>query len=58
MCLTTLASELEANMNEILWLLPREGSFCIGDKCVAAARGVWEWDVPRLAKHPSLQFGE
>lgn len=58
MRLMTLASELEANMNEIQWLLPREGSFCTDGKCVATARGVREWDMSRLTKCPSLQFGE
>lgn len=54
----TLASEVEANMNKIQWLLSREGSFCADDRCVATARGDREWDVPRLAKCPSVQFGE
>lgn len=54
----TLANKLEAGMNEIEWLLPREGPFCTDDKCVATARGVRGGDVPRLTKGPSLQFDE
>lgn len=55
MCLMTLASELVANLNEIPWLLPRDGLFCTDGKSVATARGVREWDTPRLTNiHYSL----